>query len=154
VEGKGRLESYDSFCESQMQFLKRPRVIDAAMHSDTWQKTGRGITDAATQAFINHLQITRQGELILVAKTDRDPTVANAGVDAILHAYNALYIEDEIEAREAKLEQLRRLERQRTLDYDSLQQRIRAVAAPFGGLENLDWLYQTSVGEYRKRLIS
>src|ERR1041385_2024289 len=34
VEGKGPLENYDSFCQTQMELLRTRRVIDAAMHSD------------------------------------------------------------------------------------------------------------------------
>ncbi|HEX8522074.1 MAG TPA: AAA family ATPase [Tepidisphaeraceae bacterium] len=103
---------FDSLLTAQAQRLKGRGVVDAALLTPAWQKTGRGNSERTAVDFSVHVSAEHpvETELIKIAFVDQDPVVAAAGVNAVIAAFSQIYTQ---ELRALDTEKMQQLEARR-----------------------------------------
>lgn len=84
---------FDSMLTAQAQRIKGREMVDAALVTPAWKKTGRAISERQAVDFLVHVtgEHSPDTELIKVSFVDRDPIVAAAGVNAVFAAFTDIY---------------------------------------------------------------
>ena len=88
-------DTFDEFVDSQVQFIQDQRVLDKAMESDLWRKSGGGNRPEDQLDFRKNLRVTRRGQIIRIAYWDPDISVTSSAVRAVIDAYMQIYGEKE-----------------------------------------------------------
>ncbi len=138
---------------TQAAFIASDRTISAAMNSDDWRATGRGRSPQVERKFRESLQVIANrdnAELIRVSFTDREAIVAKAAVDAVLNAYNEIWVKGAASsAEEFKFKKLD--EERKSLDaaIQALYEQIKIIAGPYG-TDDLGVLLESRIGEQIK----
>ncbi len=134
-----RIRNLESYILAQIEMLTGGDIITQAMQSQTWRDTGRDMNPVDFAAAITTEYTTRRNrnqEIFRVMFTDVNPQTAQAGLDALLTAYEQWHARQD---SEQKMQLLRVLERMRTeamQDIDNLTQQIFRIAP--AGLERID----------------
>ncbi len=102
--GDRNAQNYDAFVDTQVQFIRTPRVIDRALESIHWRGIGRGNSEQESKEFRENLQGTRKGEIIIIETRDADATAAMTGASAVIQAYEQLNAEEDSQRGKGKLE--------------------------------------------------
>ena len=94
---------FDSYVSKQIAIMQQQRCIQFAMESGAWTTAGNGKTANRTMLdFADNLGVGKAGELVYVSFVDKDPAVAQAGVKAIINAYQQIAAEKDDEDQRAK----------------------------------------------------
>jgi len=135
---------------TQAALLASDRTLAAAMNSDEWRKTGRGRAPQVERNFRESLQVIANrdsAELIRVSFTDPDAAVARAAVDAVLNAYNEIWVKGALSSdEEFKVKSLEEERKKLDADMQGLQLQIQAIAGEYG-TEDLTVLQEFHIGQ-------
>ena len=94
-DGRGTMPMYESYVSTQVAKLKAEDVLQDALMSEQWLKTGMGVTGRsnspqAMESFSSRLEVSRNGELINVTFTDPDAATTSDAVKAVMLAYQRI----------------------------------------------------------------
>ncbi|MDP9174155.1 MAG: hypothetical protein M3O30_09860 [Planctomycetota bacterium] len=149
VDEKGEIPAFDTYVDAQVAVIRSQRVIDKALDDKSWGALGAEKSDQALSKFINSLDVSRQGDMILVRAIDVDPQVAMTSVNTIISAYTKVY--DEIEAESGDNRRQLREEWKTKLNnqYLGFQQQIKDLAK-VSGSDDLKPQYDFKLSELNK----
>ncbi len=135
VDEKGPMPRFDSFVDTQVHYLKNQRVIDLAVQEPNWKKLGRGISNESIAEFMDSLEVTRpkNSELIFISFTDRDPSAASAGVNAVIAGYMKLFAGNERESAAKRMKELNEHRNSLDVQIDLKRRAIAELAREFNG---------------------
>lgn len=151
-EQNAMMPRFDSFVDSQVALMQSSRLIDFALQNEQFRALGRRITPESTVEFKKNLSVVRpkNSDLIIVSVTDADPKAAQAGVQAVIEAYDQLYGENDADSAAARMKVLE--DRRAKLDQEvkRWQDRIRAIASEVGSgssSETLDQMHRAKLDQ-------
>lgn len=159
--------SFQSYVNTQANFIQSERVISNAMNSPEWMSLSRGIDARAERRFRDSLTVRvprDTQELIIVTFTDPNPRAAYTGVTKVCESYERLFGDgqgmDASRTRTTMLEQQRQTLENRI---SNNQEQVRALAEDLG-TDNADALeqfylskrleFETQLTEIESQLIS
>ena len=132
---------YEQFVRSQVILVKQPRIILAAMETETWLKTNRGTTGdrEAVIKFTEALEAvnTPRTEHVVVRFTDTNRVVARAGVTAVLEAYDEIYGEVKTNAITRDLNLIQEQKKSVLSNLRTVEGKIERLTSSHGGADNL-----------------
>lgn len=142
---------FESFVRAQVTTIRSRRVIDMAMHDPRWKKFGRGLSDPATEKFIDALNVDHSSgsEYVIVSFIDLDPAAAQTAVHTVIDAYQKIY--DEYNTQ-SQTDRLRLLDARRTTlstQLQSFNEQILQIAKQYGS-DGLEQMYQYKLQELNK----
>ncbi len=84
---------FDSQLTAQAERIKSRSIVDAALATPEWQRTGRGNTAKVATEFAFHLSAEHPPttDLIKIAFVDRDPATAASAVNAVINVFAATF---------------------------------------------------------------
>ena len=139
---------------TQAAFLSSERVVAAAMNSDEWRATGRGRDPQTERKFRESLQVIANrdnAELIRVSFTDPAAPVARAAIDAVLNAYDEIFVKGaQTSEEEFKVRTLDEERKKLDTDIASIQTQIQALASEYA-TEDLSMLLQSRLTQQVQR---
>ena len=108
------------------------QMIASAMETDPWRVRPKPRTNETLGEFTKNLTVLQEGQLLVVKYTDPEPLEARAGVDAIIHAFESKFFNDQKEHRKQALDALEDHARQLTQELIDDQGKIAKLANEFG----------------------
>lgn len=152
-EYRNMMPDFGTFMGAQIALLQSRRVVDIAIDSPAWRKTGRPRTREGIAEFMASMAVTspKGAQFINVTFRDTDPDVAAAGSNAIVDAY--LKIADD-RLKEADTTRVTTLELMRTASQNRIADLKRDIQTETDGL-GVDWIrnrYQFMCGEQNRQL--
>ena len=120
---------YDAFMRSQQLLITSRRIVEMALHSETWQATGRGDSSAMLESFARELSVEQPKgtEVLRITFTDRDPNVTAAAVNSIIRAYEADYKDLDGSMQQKRIRLLTDLETEQNNSLRDLSHRLAAI---------------------------
>lgn len=132
---KQMMPMFDSYVDTQAQLLQSPRVVDVAINSDLWKKTGHGTDpDVVAQYLDKNLIVSHQrgSELIQVKMIDKTPQAAQAGLQSIIDSYRKIYVDSDSDNGQKRMDILQALRDRLNADYLTKRQELAAAAQGTG----------------------
>lgn len=141
----------EAMVSTQAALIQQERTLLAVLEDERIAQTraeGREI-DLATLKENLETTFTRQSkELIVVRYTDKSATVARRVVQAVVEAYQTLYVRGN-DSAQAQISELATLENQYRTRRSSLQDQIQALTSDWGGTSNLSLVEADVRGQIR-----
>jgi len=93
TEQNQMLPNFEAFVSAQAEYLGSERILRKAAQAEKLRGLGWPIGDKGIERLSNNLMVYRapRGQTIQVTVADTNPQLAQAGVNAILEAYEAIY---------------------------------------------------------------
>jgi capsular exopolysaccharide synthesis family protein len=127
---------FDSMLTAQAQRIKGREIVDAALQTPAWKKTGRGNSEKQAVEFLVHVTGEHSGEteLIKVSYVDPDPAAAAAGVNAVFAAFSDIYTKEQAALDQQKMQSLENRRRELTMRLGDLVTRMEREMPPLPAL--------------------
>lgn len=132
TDEKGVIPMFETFMDAQVSMIKSQRVIDIALQDPAWAALGRVKSDQVALRFAKNLDVTRQGEILVVRATDTDPQSAMTAVQSVMTAYQKIYEEREARSGEKVEGILHAARTNLQADVDSIRRRIMGLEEEYG----------------------
>ena len=128
------LPMFDSFLASQVELIRSQRVIDMALNDESWRSHGRPYTLETKARFREHLDVTRppRTNLIVVAFEDPESAAAQAGVAAIIKAYEKLFVEEDTKSGQQRMQVLEEKRASSQAELTRIRNTMFEIAGDFG----------------------
>lgn len=138
---------FDSYLAQQALMLRSQQVVDAALVSADWKKTGRGSDTEAVQEFRDHLTtMTGTGEIITVSFVDPDPEIVTVAVRSVIKAYQSRYGVQEVSSNEMTRQELIKLRDTFESNLTTFAEDIDTIAEQYDS-EAIDEIYSRKLDE-------
>ena len=145
----GMLPRFDSFVSDQAALIQSRRVLALAGGRPELAEAGWPAGSGGVRALGASLQVShrRGSELIFVSVASPDPRLAQAGVNAVLHAYEDVYAERYQGDIQQKKMRLQTEQAEQRAELERIQdQRATAIESTYG-VQDLDRYAQTKLSE-------
>lgn len=128
----GLMPMFDAFVEAQEALLQDQQVIIAAMEDPEWRALGRGNSPEEKEEFTKNLTANhpRNGELVIVNFTDRDPNAARIAINCVFRAYDAKFGEKDAENTQQLLDTVRAVMDEQTRAFNNARAAVQDAAKP------------------------
>jgi capsular exopolysaccharide synthesis family protein len=148
----GFLPNHEEYIQSQAMMITSRRVIEDAMKSREWEKTGLDPTDKRIAAMVAanlSVEHPSRTEIIKVYYTDRNDEVAKAVVNAVVLAYNSFAV---ARSQGEDMKRVRLLDERRVAIWNQIQVLERQIldAAQVYGSADLGTLVEAKLTEETK----
>jgi len=140
---------FDEFVDSQVQFIQDQRVLDKAMESDLWRKSGGGNRPEDQLDFRKNLRVTRRGQIIRIAYWDPDISVTSSAVRAVIDAYMQIYGEKESQGFQEREKVLLKEKNELTTKLETVETQMAKLVSQWG-TEDLEPIFQAQLSEMNK----
>ncbi|HEX2971472.1 MAG TPA: hypothetical protein VHP11_04025, partial [Tepidisphaeraceae bacterium] len=140
------LEVIQVLLQSQQAVLSSRRLVDLALREPEWVATGRGASPAVVGEFASNLKVEYRfnTDYLRVLYTDREPTVAAAAVQSIIHAYVRLCNSQDNHLQQQRLQALQSRRGALAETLDQLHRQIEAITREVGPAD-IDRLQEATV---------
>jgi Mrp family chromosome partitioning ATPase len=145
----GTLPGFDAFVEAQAEAMTSRKVVEVAIRDPKWMSLWPEPNDLSLMDLTNHLLVTQKNYDVEVSASDRDPVMATAAVNADIRAYRKLYIDQDPDAGDSRVAQLRQMETSLGAVEGGLRNRIMKVANQYG-TENIEPIYAAKLDQFNK----
>lgn len=133
------IRNLESYILAQIEMLTGGEIITDAMRSEKWRATGEDMNPVDFAQAITTEYTTRRNrnqEIFRVMFTHENPHTAQAGLEALLTAYEQWHARQDSERKMQLLRVLERMRAEAMHDIDNLTQQIFRIAP--AGLERID----------------
>lgn len=126
--------NYDQYLGVQVELIKSRRVVDMAMRSADWVKTGGGLTPLEQQLFRTSMSVRKNpsSEVLQIFFRDVDPAVAKAGASALVEAYLDMNAEQQQSTNRGRLTILENRQLDLNTKLDSVRDQINTISGSLG----------------------
>jgi Mrp family chromosome partitioning ATPase/uncharacterized protein involved in exopolysaccharide biosynthesis len=145
----GMLPGFDAYVEAQAAAMTSRPVIEAAVNQPQWLKIRSVPDDLSMISLSSRLTVTTKTDVVQVEASDRNPETAFAAVSADLEAYQQIYITQQTNKDETRINDLRSFLEQDNGKLKTIQNAMAEVAKAYGS-ENIDPIYVEKRAEYEK----
>jgi polysaccharide biosynthesis transport protein len=145
----GALPGFDAFVEAQAEAMVSRKVIEVAIREPMWTTLWPEPNDLSLINLTNKLQITQKNYDVEVSCSDRDPAIATAAVNSDIAAYRSLYIDEDPDAGDSRVAQLRQMEGSLSTVSAGIRKQILDIANQYG-TENIEPIYAAKLDQFNK----
>jgi succinoglycan biosynthesis transport protein ExoP len=127
-----RITSYVEFVKAlAAKYVTQP-IIDDAMDNPIWQQVKGGRTRNEEVNFARNLQVSPEGQLLIVKFTAPEAVQAQVAVKATMQAFDSHFTTEQVDKRKSTTDALEKNSRQLTHDLEVCRQNIAEATAPLG----------------------